>query len=539
LGITSSYAQDTLKTDVVDVVKTFKPILSEAIKIQSNPNPEIPQTQTPEFLYEIPDKQLNNVPTIYTIKPLSLGTALLPKLKGNYTRLGYGNYRTPLLETYLSTTRNRNAQAGFFFKHLSSNPEGDRAFSNNTAYAFGKRFTAKGIVSSDVYFYRNLVHLYGFNREGTMFSESDLVNKFEIVDGKVAYQNILKDTAALSFKIESGFATLFNKRDEKENDFRIKTILGKRINGNPLDVALGVNLISITTPFMDYNRTFVDINPRYRLNMDALYINLGFNSTFFGDSNGTKFYFFPVAEAGYGLIHKALTTYIGITGNLTKNTYRSISTENPFIRTIGNSGGLAFELYNTINTFELYAGFKGIISPQTSFVLNASLANMQNLLFYYADSLNLNSQTAFFDKGNSSVFNIRTELNHEFDQVFHFGFVMNYYNYSITLPAPYSRPTFTTQWNIGYNMGDKFLWKTQVYTMNKRQSAESGLNGLNGLKPITLKSFVDFNIGLDYRYNKNISLFVNLNNLTNNQYQRWNNLPVYGFNIIGGLGVTF
>jgi hypothetical protein len=545
----SAFAQDTLRTDVVDVVKAFKPVLSESIKIQSNPNPEIPETKTPEFNYNIPEKRLGSQPTLYTIKPLSLGTSILPKLKNNYTKLGYGTYNTPLFETYIATTRNKNVQAGLFVKHLSSNPEGDRAFSNNTAYVYGKRFLPKGIVSGDLYYYRNLVHLYGVNREGTTISQDDIQNKFETIDATVSYQNILKDTSKLSTKLTGKFShfTANSKDLANENNFAINGLFGKRINGNPLQVKLGVNIVNTTSqnirynnsilnlpqiPAEDYNRTFVEISPNYRLNMDALYINIGFNSTFFGDSNGTKFYFFPVAEAGYAIIKNSLTTYIGITGNLQQNTYRSLSTENPFIRTIG----LNHEYLNTVNSFELYGGFKGILSPQTSFVLNAGLANKQNMLFFVGDSAKLNSQTAYFDKGNSSLFNIKAELNHEFDQHFQFGFVMNYYSYSLTIAAPFSLPTFTTQWNIGYNMGDKFLWKAQVYTMNKRETAVQ-LN--NELKPETLKGFVDLNLGLDYRYTKNISLFIALNNLANNQYQRWVNLPVYGFNAMGGLTVTF
>jgi hypothetical protein len=532
------FGQDTLRTDVVDVVKSFKPILSESIKIQSNPNPEIPETQKLNFLYTVPEKRMANAPTLYTIKPLSLGTSLLPKIKGNYTRLGYGNYNTPLLETYLATTRNKNVQTGIFLKHLSSNPDGDRTFSNNTAYAYGKRFLGKGILSSDVYFYRNAINLYGVKREGTTITEEDLINSFSTLDAKLGYQNILKDTAKLSFNIDGGFSHMYTykTRDESENNFFINGNFGKRINGNPLDIKLGVTLMGIKTPYMEYNRTFVDIHPRYRLNMNSLYINIGFNSTFFGDTNATQFYFFPVAEAGYGIIQNSLTAYVGITGNLQRNTYRSISTENPFIRTIGNSNSTAYELYNTVNAFELYGGFKGIINPQTSFNIHASLANMQNMLFYYADSAKLNSQTAFFDKGTSSLFNLRTELNHDFDELFQFGFVLNYYSYSLTIPAPYSRPTFTTQWNLGYNMSNKFLWKAQVYTMNKREGATLLSTELSAVK---LKGIVDLNLGLDYRYTKNVSLFVNLNNISNNQYQRWTNMPVYGLNIIAGLTVTF
>lgn len=529
-----AFAQDTLRTDWVDVVKAFKPILSESMKIQSNPNPEIPETQTPVFSYEVPEKRMDGQPTLYTIKPLSLGTSLLPKLKNNYTKVGYGNYNSPLFETYLNTTRNKNLQAGLFVKHLSFNPTGDRQFSNNTIYGFGKRFLGSGILSADALYYRNVVNLYGYKLPtGITLADvgpnNDINQKFQTIEGKVAYQNVLKDTSKLSYKLDGGFYNFSDNRDVTENDFKIYGTFGKRINGNPLDIKTGVNISNLKFGNTEYNRVFVDINPRYKLNMDQLYINLGFNSTFFNDSTGTTFYFFPIAEAGINLIKNSLTTYVGITGNLQRNTYRSLANENPFVRSAG--------FRNTINSFELYGGFKGIISPQTSFLLNASLANVQNLLFYVGDSANLYSQKVVFDTKSSSVFNVKAELNHEFGNQFLLGFVMNYYSYSISIKAPYSMPTFTTQLNLGYNMSDKFLWKASVLTMNKR---ESGIEvAPNTINATTLKGFVDLNLGLDYRYTKNISLFVNLNNLTNNQYERWVNLPVYGFNVMGGLTVSF
>jgi hypothetical protein len=529
-SVTAASAQDTLRTDVVDVVKAFKPILSEAIKIQSNPNPEIPETPTPVFTYEIPAKRLDGNPTLYTIKPLSLGTSLLPKLKNNYTRLGYGNYNTPLFETYLNSTRNKNFQGGLFFKHLSSNPDENRTFSNNVAYLYGKRFLSKGVVGADVYYYRNVVNLYGFEPENLPVTKDDIRQQFQTFDAKLSYQNIVKDTSKLGFKMDGTFYNFSDNRNGKENDFRLNGTFSKRLGGNPLEVKAGVNVTALDMPGMStYNRTFVDINPTYKLQMDPLYIRLGFNSTFFSDSSGTDFFFFPVAEAGFAIIPNAFTTYIGITGNLQRNTYRSITNENPFVRTLG--------LNNTVNSFELYGGFKGILGPQTSFLLNASLANIDHMLFYVADSSKLYGQAVVFDTRNSSVFNVKAELNHEFGEQFMLGFVMNYYKYSLSIDAPFSRPTFTTHLNLGYNMGDKFLWKASIFTMNKRKTRE--LLADDRYNDVTLKGLVDLNLGLDYRYSKNVSLFVNLNNLANNQYQRWMNLPVYGINVVGGLTVSF
>jgi outer membrane receptor protein involved in Fe transport len=61
----------------------------------------------------------------------------------------------------------------------------------------------------------------------------------------------------------------------------------------------------------------------------------------------------------------------------------------------------------------------------------------------------------------------------------------------------------------------------------------------NYTNEVKLDAFTDINLGIEYRYKKHISAFVNFNNLANNSYQRWYNYPVYGFNLLGGFNFTF
>lgn len=522
-------AQDTMR---IDVIKPFIATLSDAMKIQSNPNPETPQIKRDSFTYSTQEIAKEDLPTVYTIKPLSLGTSLLPKLRNNYIKLGFGNYGTPLAELYLNTTRNRNLQAGVYLKHLSSHPADRRSFSNNSVLAYGKKFVTGGIIEGDIAYNRNLVHLYGLDFNGSKalsgaYPAPANANIFELFELKGGYSNILKDTSKLGYKLNARYYHLSAPKSLTENDFLLSATFNKSVQGNPLNVYTAIQTNQNDSGSNSYKRVFVDVNPTYRLNMDRSYIMLGFNSTFFNDTNGTKFHFFPKAEIGYKIIPNALTVYGGIRGDLKRHTLRSISNENPFIRRVN------FE--NTLNQFELYAGLKGIISAQTSFMLEASLSSVKNLMFYVADS-GLYNQRAIYDNSTSSLTRIKAELNHEFGEQFRFGFVMNYYNYSLSINAPYSLPTFTTSVNLLYNMGNKFFIRSELYTMNQRVTQ---LVSATDKKDITLSGLVDVNLGIDYRYNRNVKIFLNLNNLTNNQYQRWLNLPVFGFNVLGGLGITF
>ncbi len=526
-------AQDTMR---IDVIKPFIATLSDAMKIQSNPNPEVPQIKKDTFTYETPVIVLQDVPTAYTIKPLSLGTSLLPKLRTNYIRLGYGNYNSPLTELYLNTTRNRNLQGGFYLKNIASNTTDSRSYSNTSAAAYGKKFISKGILDAGILFERNAYKLYGYEYDGNTLKNNpaqpnNISNKFTLFELKGGYANVRKDTAKLGYDLHAkyyNFATDFN---ESENNFLLDGVFSQSIQGNPLRVYAAVQTNTIKDSTGELGRVFVDLNPTYQLRMNRAYLLLGFNSAFASDSDGTKFHFYPKAEFGYTLIPNGGTLYGGIRGDLNRYTLRSIYSENPFVRMP------AFA--NTLNQFEMYAGIKGIISPQTSFVIEASLSSVKNLMFYVSDS-GLYNQRPIYDKSTAALTHIRTELNHEFGEQFQLGFAMNYYHYSLSIAAPYSRPTFTTSTHLLYNIGNKFNIRSEIYTMNERKSVI--INPGSVLTPeieVTMAGLVDLNIGFDYRYNRSVMVFLNLNNITNNQYQRWVNLPVYGINVMGGLTISF
>ena len=44
----------------------------------------------------------------------------------------------------------------------------------------------------------------------------------------------------------------------------------------------------------------------------------------------------------------------------------------------------------------------------------------------------------------------------------------------------------------------------------------------------------DLNLGAAYQVNDKLGVFVDLNNVTNQKFQRWNNYPNFGFNMMAG-----
>lgn len=527
-----------LRDNVIDVVKTFQPILSEAIRIPVQPNPEKPEIKKPEFNYKLDAQNLSLNPTIYTIKPLSVGTMLLPKLKNNYVKLGAGNYNMPLAEVYIGSVRNKQYQAGFFAKHHSAN--GNDAFSNfsnNTAYAYGKRFIKNGVVGADVYYHRNAVFLYGQpNDKRQLTYEPKLV--YHIYDLKTHYQHFGTDSNNLSYKASINYYHFNNPGTLAENDvqvsgwvtkaggelpFEVETSL--RVNNNTIQNSIGLNEQS-------FKRTFFNLNPQIFMTGESFYLKGGFNGTIASDSAGALAYIFPKAEGGFHLIPKKVTVLAGFKGNYQPNTYRSILTENPFATQIN--------LLNTINRFEIYGGFKGEIGPQTAFHLLSSSARIENMLFYSHDSINANQITTF-EASKSRLITLNAGLTHQWGEKWRTGLQVSVYNYELTqLKRAYTRPDLEVKFNSTYNIGDKFLLKLDIFHWGERWGrTTANLNQENAFTDVKMPAFTDVNFGIDYRYNKNFSAFLQLNNIANNRYQRFYAYPVYGFNLMGGFTFTF
>lgn len=536
LNVSAQQKDSLLKDNVIDVVKTFQPILSEAIKIPIQPNPEKPEVNPVNFTYQLPQANFQLPPTLYTIKPLALGTMLLPKLKNNYARVGFGNYTMPMGEIYLGSVRNKNNQFGFFAKHLSAS--GDQAynnFSNNTAYGYLKHFVNKGVISADAYYHRNVVFLYGSpNENGNLINEPKLI--YNLYDLKGAYQSIQNDSGKLNTMVGMNYYHFNQPGSFNENDFQVKSKISKTKTEIPfeLEAALRVNNNSINLPNqtdpLSYRRIFFDFNPQLFMNGTNFYLKGGFNSTVVSDTSSANAYVFPKAEGGFHLIPGKVTVLAGITGNLQANTFRSIASENPFATQIG--------LQNTINRFEIYGGFKGEITPQLAFFLTSSSAAIRNMLFFVHDS-SMGNQITTYENSKSRLITLKAGLNYQWAEKWRTGIAIGVFNYELEqLKHAYGRPEFELKWNTTYNIGEKFMLKLDIFHWGERWGRSESLTSGNGYD-FKMDAFTDLNFGIDYRYSKSLSAFIQFNNIANNRYQRYYAYPVYGFNLLGGFTFTF
>jgi len=163
----NAYSQvDTTRTqqpatiEEVEVVRDYRPVLADAVKIRRSPDLNNVRTQQPALRYNVLDKRLNFPSGMGQLTLQDLPSTRPGVMTNNYAKLGIGNFNSILGELYINSGTDENYQTGFYAKHL--NQKGDlenQKFSEQRIGIFGRSILEKITLSGEL----------GYNRYGTAF----------------------------------------------------------------------------------------------------------------------------------------------------------------------------------------------------------------------------------------------------------------------------------------------------------------------------------------------------------------------------------
>ena len=229
--------------------------------------------------------------------------------------------------------------------------------------------------------------------------------------------------------------------------------------------------------------------------------------------------------------------YIGLTGGIIRNSYRSLTNENPFILS-------GFELLNTNQKLNLYTGIRGAWSSTLSFNGKLNYSKSANVPLFVNDTTR--SPESRFDVIYDQVETVSLggQINWQKEEKIKLLLSGEYFIYSpLEEMRAWGMPEFNITVSGIYNLYDKILARADFFVVGKRWARSlypvEGVEAEQGVYPVELKPFVDLNLSFEYRYTKRLSVFLNFNNIAAQRYQYWNKYPVMGLNLLGGLTYAF
>lgn len=537
-------AQDTGYIEEITIIAPYRPTITEARKVTLAPRIPSSDYEKPDFNYSINPQPLNVPYTPEDIKPARVVGEPLNKLYRNFIKAGFGNYKTPYIEFFANSLRSRKHSLGIHAKHLSSGDMKDykSSRSENELNLSVTRFYKHHSLSGTVDFERDVVHHYGLETsipEGIDVSKDALKQIYYQIGTDFSYSSHFVDQKKLNHIFRAGYNYLFDHYDMKEHHGELDIDLNKNFDiirmtdSDELGMSVHFDIYRNADSLRKSTASVLSIAPYFETSFDEYSICAGFNGTLRMDSL-TQFHFYPKVEGKVTIIDNTLIAFLGMKGNFKRNSMEEMNEENPFIIST-----LPLEYIN--NRFEIYGGINSRIGRNLDFMLQLDGASINNRPFFVNDTSTFRNKT-LFNQFTVVYDNIRrihgkAEFIYQLGTRYRIVLEGDFYQYTMnTEKEAWHTPEYKVALSGKYNLRDKFIIKGEV-TLYGKSYAKTYVN--DAVVPEELNAFVDINAGLEYRYSKRLSGFVNLNNLANARYYRWNNYISYGFNFLAGLSYSF
>lgn len=519
-------AGDTSAPKVVTITSAFKPFLKDAAKVNfTAATPVIDSSKIP-VAYTIPSQNLFFLYQPVSIKPLALAidTGFIWE-NDQYVKVGAGNF-----STYYG-------EAAFSFgdgKHSITNIRGN--FLTSTGHLYAQQAAKWGVDLLTIFntknnhewtahpFYQSSTqYQYG---TGVSYPKDMLLQRFSTVGLELGMQNKTANSFGITYHPQISAGRFFDNREAHENYLLIKAPVSKSF-GKIYSFNLGLTADISTTTFplipnpLVINNNLYYLNPSIQFKTPNVKINAGIQPTW----DNKTFSLLPdlTAEAKFPEINLSLEA--GWQGYFQKNTYRSLANFNPWI-------GTPSSLKNTkIN--EQFAGVKGTQGDHFTYHARVSLLTLDNQPLFTNAVGDGRMFNVVYDTSIKAV-RLHGEIGYTDQEKLSITAGANFTQYSagVSYPKAYGllplEVTGSLKWKILKDLqvkSDVFVWDGAQYL---------GITGAGKAKAVA-----DLNLGAEFTVMPRLNLWIQMNNLLNTSYQRWNQYYVMGFNVLGGVVYSF
>lgn len=550
--------KDTLDSGTVNVVKPYTPSVNDAFKIKETPSlDDEGNTTKKEVKYNIFSFPVASTFTPAKGKAAEVDKAKPVKLYDNYATLGVGTYTTVLGEVYLNHAISRNESVGGYFSHQSSQGGIENVLTDDYYYLTKlKANYAQKMrdLSWNVFggFEHQVYNWYGLPQpqiDTATANTLDVSHTFHgvHVGGHLDFEDTYINSGSVLFR------TFGDDNGSSENNFTAKAVVDVPVADEEISTQLHIDYLGgafdkgyFTADEIKYGNFQIGLSPSYQLREDDLTLNLGVSLYYLNDTENSenKFYIYPNITATYRLVNDVLIAYGGIEGGLVQNTYHAFANENPFVSpTLG--------IRPTDKLYDAYIGLKGKLSNSMSYNISGKYMSERFKALYKNNVIRNYSFTEAYDYGNSfgivyddvNTYAISGELNVDVNRNFTMALKGEYFGYTTDdEEEAWNLPDFKASLFLDYQIDEHWFAGANLYYVGERKDQmelEGSLTPEPLVTTIPLDSYFDANAHVGYHVNDRWSVFLKGNNLTNNDYQRWQNYQVQGIQVLAGATYKF
>lgn len=523
VGLTSinSYAQRNLSEEV-NVVRQYKPILAEAVKINANPEIKVDEQGKENPAYSFLSHRIDSTVKINAAQIEKMKNESIAKLYNHYIRVGGGNYRTSYFEAWTNNLRSKEWILGAHYRHQAQvGSVENMAYSDNTIDAYAKRIYTKQTISLATIFDRDVNHFYGYDHSLFDLEAKKVRQQYNLFGIQSELKSNNQAFNSLAYVGNFDFYTVNDRFNAKENRFA----LSGTAKYKEFKTKIGIDVASLDDTLTSKNNLFY-FEPSIHLKEAGINIEIGAGIyQEFGDNN--LFHIYPNVSANYKIEEIDALVYAALNGRVKKNSLRAFYAENPFI-------GQNIQMLNTNEKLNLLAGIRGKVDLKNTYQINVEYKSLSRAVYFVSNNDQFRTYDVVYDGPDASQTEIELNYTHQSSEKLRIfaEFEHTFFNVD-TIQFAWHRPASVFRLGTNYNIANKFLIDAQLYSYSKMQGREVNGNARS------IKGGVDLNLGIDYRYSKIISVYLNLNNVLNYKRETFNYYNGLGFQALLGASFRF
>ncbi len=542
--------------DSFDVVRDYKPILADAVKIRRSPDMTNKRSYMPKLNYNnIPDKKLDINTGLKELSVQELPFTRTQDPTSNYVKVGVGNLGTLMGEAYIAVEDYENLRFGGFAKHINQkgNLENQK-YNRQEIGVFGRRTMDKFTVDGTLGYNGYGTNFYGIPVDVNNISlnparEAQRFNDIYFT-GEVLSNFDPNKEEALTYSAKLDAYTFRDKFESSENSVAISGYLNKRVKTFNVGVNAAVDVNNIGTlnasnNALKINNSIASVQPYISLKGTNYTLSVGANIVSeFGDSS--RFNLFPTAEIDFSLVPSYLHLFGGLTGGVKQASYKSFANQNAYL-------GPQQSFQNMIERLHVYGGIKGNAGATFGYKAKVTYKSLENMPMFVNDA-NTPFQFQMIYDGNEDeqvkYVGIEGEINVRLSELVNLGGRLNIDGYTMaTQNEAWFTPKVRLAANARFNISEKLYIDAEALFHGLSYAKEyqydiSQTPTLPAIQPdsyqkVTIPEFFDLSAGAEYKAMSNLGIFIKANNILNQEYQRYLYYPKLGFNVIGGVNFSF
>lgn len=518
-------------TEEIEVVRPYKPVLADAVKIRRSPDLKNEQPYKPALTYTIIDKKLELNTNIKELDAQKMADEKDVVLNNNYAKGAAGSSGTTLGEVYFNTGRDQALQAGAFFKHLSQQGDQERQqFSAQQLGVFGRSVSDLYSLSGKLMYDRRSTFFYGYNPLASTVANMDK-QRFGTIIGQLDLMNNYSESSTLDYALNLNAYQFNNINEGSESTVILGGSVNKAMNLFNIGLNASVDLTSVRDAAYKMGNSLLRANPYIKLKGKGFVLNIGANIVQeFGDRGRTNI--FPAVSAEIPVITDYAILFGGVNGDVLKTSLRDLSLENPYL-----SKNILIK--NSIEKLNVYAGIKGNAGADFGYKVMGFYKTVDELLLFVNNSASINRFDAIYDNGNSKIFGLNGQLNVKASEVLTLSGKAEIYNYELeTEKEAWFKPNLRLTSNVRFDLNEKVIIDGEVLFQGETSARGPGPASAP-ISVVKVKSFMDISAGAEYRINNQFGVFLRANNLLGKSYQKYLYYSRLGLNLFGGLNYSF